>query len=337
MFKKIREKSAAPKLVLVGNFGAGNLGDELILAGFLEKIHQELPKAKIVALASNPKLVRRFHKIETLPQIPTGLRSFWKMNWWGSLQKIRTADAIIFPGGGLFNDEESSRTVWIWGWPILIARYFWKPVFLLGQSVGPFEKNWTRKFTRACLTKVEWIGVRDAASESELRRIGVPAKKICVSRDTAFWLAKRLPKVRAIKKRGVLKVLISVRDFPKIKPEFWQNFASALDQLAERKQVRIFFAEFGEDDRAIWQKIRRQAKNSANWKILDLPESAAGILREVKKFDLVIGMRLHSLIAAKLVGVPALGLSYSRKVSEFAGKSLSIQKFKKEQLLKILN
>ena len=329
VFRQIREKTAAPKLVLIGNFGAGNIGDELILAGFLQKIGKELPRAQVVVLASEPKLVRRFHGVDSLPQIPTGLRSFWKLNWLRSLKRIKEADAIIFPGGGLFNDQESPRSVWIWGWPILITRYFWKPVFLLGQSVGPFEKNWTQKFTKFCLGKTEWIGTRDNA---RLKKLGLPAKKIKSGKDSAFWLSNRLPKTREIKKRGVLKVLISVRDFPKIEPQFWDELAQALDKLAEKKRVRISFAEFGRGDQEIWKMLCEKAQNSKIWKVLKLPESAEEILKDVKKFDLVIGMRLHSLITAKLTGVSAIGLAYAKKVSDLAEKSIPIADFKKEKL-----
>ncbi|MFH0776940.1 MAG: polysaccharide pyruvyl transferase family protein [Patescibacteria group bacterium] len=337
IFKKIREGGSAPRLVLVGNFGAGNLGDELILAGFLKKISLELPKAQIVVLAGEPKLVRRFHGVDALPHLPTGLRSLLKMNWWRSLGKIRKADAIIFPGGGLFSDEESWRASLLWGAHILIARYFWKPVFLLGQSVGPFKKRWVRWLAKFCLSKTEWIGVRDAGSEAELRRIGISARKIRLGRDAAFWLVSRVPKTRELKRHGVAKILVSVRDFPKIAPQFWNELICALDEIAVKKQAHILFAEFGKGDHELWKKIRRRAKKSATWKTLELPESAEGILKEIKKIDLVIGMRLHALIAAKLVGVPAIGFAYSRKVSEFAEKSFSMTDFRKEKLLKILS
>jgi polysaccharide pyruvyl transferase WcaK-like protein len=143
--------------------------------------------------------------------------------------------------------------------------------------------------------------------------------------------------MREVKKRGSVRILVSVRDFPKIDPNFFGELSRALDALAEKKQVRISFAEFGRGDAEIWKKIYGKSQNSVGWKIAELPESAEGILREVRKFDLVIGMRLHSLIAAKLAGVPAIGLSYSRKVGEFAEKSLSLEDFRAEKLLKILN
>jgi len=336
-FQKLREKKAAPNLVLIGNFGAGNVGDELILAGFLKKLRKELPRAKVCVFANSPKLVRRFHGVDSLPLLPCGLRSFLKRGWWRSLRKIREADAVIFPGGGLFTDEESFHAILIWGIHLLISRYFWKPVYLLGQSVGMITGNYARKFTRFCLRKTEWIGVRDQASASELKRLGVSAKKVKLGRDTSFWLVNRVPKTREIKKSGRVKILVSVRSFPKIEEKFFAEFAKALDKISERIHARIFFAEFGKnDDAAVWKKICRRTKNSKAWKTVELPESAEGVVREVEKFDLVIGMRLHSLIIARLAGIPAIGFAYSRKVKEFAENSLEIEGFRKEKLMELL-
>lgn len=336
--------------MLVGNFGAGNIGDELILAGFLKKIGKELPRAKVCVLAGNPHLVRRFHGVDALPHLPTGWRSFWKSGWlvrrslsgrgegWmRSLRKIREADAVIFPGGGLFTDEESFHAILIWGIHLLVARYFWKPVFLLGQSIGPITGIYAQNFTRFCLRKAEWIGVRDSASASELKKLGIPAKKVKLGRDTSFWLVNRIPKTREIKKRGVLKILVSARSFPKIEEEFFAEFGRALDQISERTHARISFAEFGKGDAAVWQKICRHSKHARLWKTLELPESAEGVVRAVNKFDLVIGMRLHSLVAAQLAGTPAIGLAYSRKVKEFAEKSLAVENFSAEKLVEILS
>ncbi len=333
-FHKLREKKAAPRIVLVGNFGAENVGDELILAGFLRKLGKELPKAKVVVLGGNPNLVRRFHGVDALPHLPTGWRSFWRRGWWRSLQAVKKCDAVVFPGGGLFNDEEGFRAIWIWGIHILIARYFWKPVFLIGQSVGKIEGEYAKDFTRKVLRKVEWIGVRDTASAAELKRLGIASNKIKQGKDSSFWLVNRLPKMKAWNKNGVVKILVSLRNFPKIEEEFFGEIAKALDEISEKTHARISFASFGKGDGEVWKKICWDSQNSKLWKILELPESGEGVIREVKKFDVVVGMRLHSLVAAKLAGVPAIGFAYSRKVKEFAEESLEIENFKAEKLVK---
>ncbi len=335
-FRQLRETKASPKIVVVGNFGAGNIGDELILAGFLKKLGKELPRAKVVALGGNPNLIRRFHGVNALPHLPTGLQSFWKPGWWRSLKKIRESDAVVFPGGGLFTDEESWHAIFLWGIHLLVARYFWKPVYLLGQSIGPIKSDYLSDFTRFCLRRAEWIGVRDSASANELKRLGIPARKIQTGRDTSFWLASRAPKVKNLKRNGVIKILVSVRDFPKIKDKFFRELSKALDQLSEKNNFRIFFAEFGKEDAKTWKKISQKGKHSKLWKTLQFPESAEGVIGEIKKFDVVIGMRLHSLIAAKLAGIPAIGIAYSRKVSAFAENNLEVKDFKAEKLLSLL-
>ena len=336
-FSKIREKKAAPQIVLVGNFGAENIGDELILAGFLKKLRKELPRAKVCVLAGNPKLVRRFHGIAALPHLPTGLRSFFKRGWWQSLQKIRKADAVIFPGGGLFTDEESFHAILIWGIHLLVSRYFWKPVYLLGQSVGKFEKKYARDFARFLLQKAEWIGVRDETSVNELKKLGIASTKIKRGKDSSFWLVNKIPKTKPLKKTGVVKILVSIRSYPKIGEKFFVELTKALDEISEKTHARITFTEFGKGDAEIWRKICRHSKHSKLWKILKPLESAENVVKELKKFDVVVGMRLHSLIAAKLAGIPVIGFAYSRKVKGFAEKSLTVKNFKAEQLVKLLS
>ncbi|MCF7836232.1 polysaccharide pyruvyl transferase family protein [Candidatus Gracilibacteria bacterium] len=333
-FHKLRGKKAAPRIVLVGNFGAENMGDELILAGFLKKLGQELPKAKVVVLGGNPNLVRRFHGVDALLHLPTGWRSFWHRGWWRSLQAVKKCDVVVFPGGGLFSDEEGFRAIWIWGIHILLARYFWKPVFLIGQSVGKIEGEYAKDFARKVLCKAEWIGVRDTASAAELKRLGIADNKIKQDKDSSFWLINRFPKSKAWKKNGVIKILVSLRSFPKIEEEFFEEIAKALNEISEKTHARISFASFGKGDFEVWRKICRNSRNAKLWKVLELPESAEGVIRAVKKFDVIVGMRLHSLISAKLAGVPAVGFAYSRKVKEFAENSLDVENFKAEKLVK---
>lgn len=335
-----KSKTAAPKIVLVGNFGAGNVGDELILAGFLKKLSRKLPRARVTVLAADPQLVRRWHGVEAAPFLPTGLRSLLRGGWRKSWQKLRAADSVIFPGGGLFTDSESVRAIILWGVHILVARYFWKPVFLLGQSVGPFHTEIGRRLARACLRRAEWIGTRDSAAVAELARLRIPPEKIKPGEDSSRWLVERIAATKPLKKTGRRKILISVRDFRGIDEKFFAELARALDEISAQKPTRFVFAEFARDDAATARKVMRRAQNGQFWKTAELPESATEVLDFVRQFDLVIGMRLHSLITARLVGVPSVGLSYAPKVAEFqkasGQKSLAVESFKAKKLVDVL-
>jgi polysaccharide pyruvyl transferase CsaB len=349
LFQALRNTKASPRLVLIGNFGAGNVGDELILAGFLKKLKSRLPKARVTVLAANPTLASKWHKVNILPLLPCGFRSFFRGGWRASLKKIKEADAVVFPGGGLFTDHESWRAVTIWGWQILIARYYWKPVYLLGQSVGPFRNKLVKKLAKRALEKAEWIGVRDNASAQELTALGMPKNKIKLGEDSARWLADKIPTVGAGRDRpaygrdrsrpGRQKILVSVRLYPKVSDDFYSELAAALDKLSEKKPVRISFASFGNGDDKAWKKVRSFGKHKKLWKTIKLPSNPEEVLRTIKGFDLVIGMRLHSNIVANLVGVPSIALSYANKVSALRNRTpvLSVKNFKAAELLRLLN
>jgi polysaccharide pyruvyl transferase CsaB len=340
-FLKLREAKKNPRVILVGSFGAGNIGDELILEGFLKQLARKSPKIQITVLGGNPRLIQRWHGVDALPLLPCGVRSFFGGNWWRSFRAIREADSVVFPGGGLFTDSESISAIILWGIHILVARYYWKPVFLLGQSIGPFHTEFGKSFTKFCLEKTQWIGVRDTASEKELRKLHLPGSKIKVGFDSAFWLVNRLPRIKALKTKGRKSILLSLRNFRNLDETIFSELAVALDTLCEKSPTRITFAAFGRGDEAAWEKVKRTSKNGRLWKIITLPESAEEILQLVKKFDAVIGMRLHSLISARLAGVPSIGISYSRKVAEFQKaqqqKFLEAKNFTSEKLLKLLN
>ena len=322
----------------MGNFGAENIGDELILEGFLAQLAQHSPQTKVTVLGGNPRLIQRWHGVPALPLLPCGLRSFFAGNW-VSFQAIRAADNVVFPGGGLFTDSESFRAILLWGMHILVARFFWKPVYLLGQSIGPFHSEAAQNFTRFCLSKAEWIEVRDTASEKELRKLHISCSKIKVGKDTALGLVKRLPKIKLLKKKGRRKILLSLRNFRKLNPNLFGELGIALEKLSEKPTIKITFAAFGKGDLEALKQT--QSLVGKKIKVLALPESAEEILQEIKKFDVVIGMRLHSLITARLAGVPSVGISYSRKVAEFQKsqqqKFLEAKDFSSEKLLKLLN
>ncbi len=339
LFRALQQTKTAPRVVLIGNFGAGNVGDELILAGFLKKLASRLPRARVTVLGHDPKVIHRWHGAQAGRLLPFGLRSLFSGRLLQTLKVLREADAVVFPGGGLFTDQENWQAVLLWGFHILVSRWYWRPVYLLGQSVGPLTTDFGRYWARFFLAKAEWVGVRDAASTIELQRLGISLGKIKTGEDSALFLTKPAKLKKASKGKGRLKILVSIRDFPQVSPSFFKELATAFDELTEKKKARITFAEFGPGDTHTWNQLCLHAKNDSLWKVVELPESATEVLNIVGKYDLVIGMRLHSIIAAHLAGVPSIALSYSRKVAEFQkqigrGKQvLEASKFKAKNLL----
>lgn len=101
--------------------------------------------------------------------------------------------------------------------------------------------------------------------------------------------------------------------------------AEALAALAARRPVRLRFLPFyeGADEDASRHVMRRLASLGIAETALELApahESPQAMLREVDGCDLLVGMRLHSLIYAANREVPLLGLSYDPKIDQFLGR-----------------
>lgn len=144
------------RLLLVGNYGVGNLGDEALKEYFL----RVFPEAQWQVVSASPQEGE-------LPRLPLGFRSLFTP-WWKTLRALERSDGVVFGGGTLFTDLESSRACFLWGWHAFVAWVFRRPFFLVFQGVGPFRTGVGRWCARWALRHAALVSVRDDAS---LRRV----------------------------------------------------------------------------------------------------------------------------------------------------------------------
>ncbi|MBB6693273.1 polysaccharide pyruvyl transferase family protein, partial [Cohnella xylanilytica] len=97
--------------------------------------------------------------------------------------------------------------------------------------------------------------------------------------------------------------------------------ATALAALAGRRSVRLRLLPFhrGSDEEASRYVMERLAGAGAEAELAPAHEEPQAMLREVDGCDLLVGMRLHSLIYAANREVPLLGISYDPKIDQFLG------------------
>lgn len=139
--------------LLIGNYGAGNLGDEALKEYFLKRF----TSIDWQVVSANPK------KGE-LARFPLGIRSFFKP-WWKTLFALKKSEGVVFGGGSLFTDVESRKACILWWWHAFVAWIFRKPIYLAFQGMGPFNTCLSEKLTRWVVDKAEFISVRDSKSE----------------------------------------------------------------------------------------------------------------------------------------------------------------------------
>jgi len=159
-------------ILICGNYGATNIGDELILEGLLTLY----PKEKITVLSYSPEQTEKDHKVLAVFFLPAGFRSFLKsflgLKIFKTLKAYFQADEFIFGGGGLMQDD-NSKAIFIWGIHLFLAILLRKKVRILGNSVGPLRYNCSKKIVKFLFNKACEITVRDEKSLKLLKEIDV--------------------------------------------------------------------------------------------------------------------------------------------------------------------
>ncbi len=350
------EGHSPASIVVCGNYGANNLGDEAILGGILTVLKKNFPAADYSIMSADPeKTLKHCHqsqisgflpadlKFTVVGMIPSGVRTFLKtafnLNHWKKFRTtchaIKKADLFVLGGGGLFNDEQP-KSVWIWFLQVLPAIFFKKNIYCLGQSVGPLKTFAGKTMTRFVMKRAKLIVVRDHFSQELLNKLEI--KNVHLLPDLVFAL-KINPQLNFVKTSFYQYsdhpyVVLSLRQWKisaKKNETNFQNLAAWIDWLYKYKKIKTVMIPFqqlsGQDDDTVtFKQIVGKLYNSEAAEIKTYSGDLLKILQLIKNARAVVGMRLHSLIFATIVNTPFLGLSYSQKVKAFL-KSLENENY----------
>jgi len=290
-------------ILIVGNYGAGNLGDDAILGGILTDLKAIGCSGKLAVTHGGIKTSGEIYKgLKKVPFIASGFRSRFKKNAKEGLAAVKEADLVILGGGGLFTDAESRRAPFIWSAQAKAALKLKKPLICYGQSVGPLKTLLGKHLTKKVFKKAKAIHVRDQASADLLSSWNIEAT---VGTDPAFsWL---LEQRRPIPKKPV--ILIALRTWPGFSPASWEPLLKEIKVFAKKKKLKPILLPMDTNNAA-----EIQALKTTKLEIFEA-NSALQAFEGIQKATLVVSMRLHGNIFALAARTPFIALSYSSKVT----------------------
>ncbi|MGE5654710.1 MAG: polysaccharide pyruvyl transferase CsaB [Bacillota bacterium] len=304
------------RVVISGYYGFNNVGDEAILIAMKEALLRQDPSLEITVLSANPQLTESQY----------GLRAVGRADLFPVLKALREADLLISGGGSLLQDVTSHRSLRYYLSIMTLARMVGCPVMLYAQGIGPIGNSYNRWLTRFVLNRVALVTVRDAASADELRSLGVERPPVHVTADPVVALPPAATEVGAeiLRQAGVELeapeplVGVSVRAWPG-REHLTTEAAEALDRLIERERVRLVFIPMHfPEDLEMTNSLRRVMRHGDETKVLSNRYHAQELLSAVGHLDLLVAVRLHALIFAAVMNVPAVAISYDPKVDRFA-------------------
>jgi polysaccharide pyruvyl transferase CsaB len=299
------------KIALSGYYGFDNAGDEALLSAICRTIQQLEPQAEFVVFSGSPGKTTQMH----------GLRAVNRMNPWQLIRELLTSDLLISGGGSLLQDVTGPRSLPYYISIVALAKALGRPVIFYAQGIGPINRNFSKWLMRKVANKVDFITLRDEDSLLLLRELGINRPPIKVTSDPVFALEPSpfdFQKAQSIiDKLGIAgpRLLgVSVRPWPALEG-YQPILAKVLDELVQ-KDCRVVFIPM--DYSRDWPESKR---------VLDLMNEKGYIIQEhlsslehialLSHFDLLVGMRLHSLIFAANRGVPFAGIAYDPKIVAF--------------------
>lgn len=298
------------RIAIIGNYGAKNLGDEMILEGLLKTLRQLTPEAETLVLSGDPAETAKRYSVKSVPKFPAGLRSFLSgFSTNATLEEVKTCDYVIVGGGGLFAGVTLKGSL-IWAVQVYRCLRLKKPVIMYGQSLGPVKGFLLKMLIKYLFSRAAFVAVRDRQSKSELENLNLD-KEVLLMPD----LALKLEKPR--QKEPENQIYVCLRQLNSLTDDFKFGVAKFLDWLTIDQKFKISFIDFQkkqDDDGLVHEQIKKLLP-STTFETIPQPQSSAELFEIYSKATLILGMRLHSIIAAIRTETPFIAISYSPKVS----------------------
>ena len=215
------------------------------------------------------------------------------------------------------------------------AKMLKKKVVLYGGSINKPKRSRSLigKIFRLVLNRIDLVTLRESFSHQYLKEIGVQDSKTFITTDLSFLLPPApFTRVQEIMKReGIERVqrpYIGITATRQIASGAFSDtgatennyrkhtemLAQVIDEVTGKFDATVIFIPhcigFGEelDDRRVARDIFSKCKNKDRVKLITNEYDAEELKGLIGQFDLLIGERMHSVISAMSMCVPAVAL-----------------------------
>ncbi|MCB0322919.1 MAG: polysaccharide pyruvyl transferase family protein [Bdellovibrionales bacterium] len=329
-------KGSHPRITLLGNNSGRNLGDAAILSSILEDLTKHLPDAEFYCPSVKPKWVEQHYGKQY------NVKSIDVMPWTGSIRLLGIptframaksdaaliCDGIIF-GIKLFNPAFNYLITLIFLMPW--AKFCGCKMVCYNTGIGPFPGFFSKLFAKWVVGGCDLVLMREKDSIALARAVGVTGP-IELTGDSAFInpVSGDDRAVAIAAKLGIdlAKPMLGVNVTSYIdtwldkdsrvseRERFVDTIAKGLNQAkaATNNEFQVVVFSTHPMDEAVCEELARKT----NGKVVNNSDYLSHDIQAVmRRCELFVGMRFHSLILASAVGAPILGLNYAPKVRSY--------------------
>ena len=208
---------------------------------------------------------------------------------------------------------------------------------LLGVGATKLKSGEGKALAKRLCGNTDLIVMRDEEGKKELEAAGVE-KEIHICSDLTFALSEQ---ISAAKKNAILFCPIPYYEIYELKPEddgqLAEKIAKAIDLIAKETGAKIsvlpFFKKY---DTVFCEKILEQVQTK-DVSLVPYEPLGLGLTKTFENFDIIVGMRFHSLVFSAFLGKPFVAMAFTAKtknlVNDFSWEEFAVgQGFKAEEL-----
>jgi polysaccharide pyruvyl transferase WcaK-like protein len=285
-------------LLIVGNYGAQNFGDDAMLAVLVHHLRRHFRLTVFSVLRR--KLVEKEFGVASV-SVLTPVRL---------LSEMRKADFVLVGGGSLIKNLSMVKLAPI----LLLSILMRKPRVFFGVEVHRLNFVIKAFFAAVCRDAI-MICTRNALASNGM------VFKCRMMPDLAYGLVAMDKFAQRRLEVGQSIVGVNVRPSTPTDPfdsESWRTrVADFLEELAPRKILLFPFQPCDRKEIAKLVRSLRMRRLRSRIRIVNAT-SFGQALEEMRGISLAIGMRLHFLVFASLLSVPFIAVPYHQKVVRFA-------------------
>lgn len=352
-------------LIIFGTVFSKNRGVNALTRATIDLIREINPSENIILIGSGKREEDEFEGVKFYPKIELKkLLQYYTLSLLNSklvakklLSKIDNEITVLdLSEGDSFTDIYGHLRFWDQLLSKLLYRNISVKYILLPQTIGPFEHIINRKLATSMMKKFDMIFARDLKSKSLVE--GLTGKKCNFCYDMAFYLSpKEIKSFEMEKIKNKIGINVSgllwmggyttnnqfnlLVDYRELMVDICNNY---IDSGYKLVFIPHTYGGGLEDDLVAARELQHLLNERGKGiEIIEKEYTEQELKWIISNLEFFVGARMHSCIGAISMGIPSIGISYSRKfigVFESVGMSdcvLDPRYMEKQEIIEKIN